>query len=363
MRSAISSSVAGRNGAPSALRSLISLTRWSPRTTTISRPRPSRDDGEGLQQRARRQPEPAGHLVDRRQPRGRHLLGLRQRRGQLDGLGLGGGDLDVRGVPGGERHVVLAGRARRHVLVGARAAHHPDVGLHPVPLEADAVEDPVVGRDVLVVAGLQALLVAVEGVGVLHDELARAQHPGARARLVALLDLEVVEDQRQVAVGAHRVGDVEGHGLLVRHGQHHLGPAAVLQAEELGPDRVVAPAAPPQLGRVQDGHQHLLPADRVDLLAHDLHDLLVHLPAGRQPGPQPGAELAHQAGAHEQLMRDRLRVGGRLAFRRQEEAGHARHGAGNISGPSGGSRGRSRAAGGRGGCALAGLGALAHGGW
>jgi hypothetical protein len=59
--------------------------------------------------------------------------------------------------------------------------------------------------------------------------------PGARARLVALLDLEVVERHGQLAVGPHELRDVERHGLLVRHRQHHVGAAAVVQAHELGP--------------------------------------------------------------------------------------------------------------------------------
>ena len=54
--------------------------------------------------------------------------------------------------------------------------------------------------------------------------------PGARARLVALLDLEVVEDQRQVAVGAHDLRDVEGDDLLVRHRQHEVGARAIVRA-------------------------------------------------------------------------------------------------------------------------------------
>ena len=47
-------------------------------------------------------------------------------------------------------------RARRHVLVRAGAAHHPDVGVDPVPLQAAAVEDLVVGLAVLLVADVQA---------------------------------------------------------------------------------------------------------------------------------------------------------------------------------------------------------------
>ena len=41
MRSAISPSLAGRNGSPSVFVSFVSLTRWSPRTTTMTIPRPS----------------------------------------------------------------------------------------------------------------------------------------------------------------------------------------------------------------------------------------------------------------------------------------------------------------------------------
>ena len=262
----------------------------------------------GLQQRARGHLEAAGDLRDRDQA-GRVLqLRLGERRRQLHRLRVGARDLDVRGVAGRQRDVVLARRGRRHVLVGADAAHHPDVGLDAVPLEPAAVHHAVVRLAVALVVRVQPLAVAVEGVGVLHDELARAQQAGARARLVALLDLEVVEAERQVAVGAHHLGDVLRDGLLVRHRQHELGAPAVLELEQLG-DRVAA-AALPQLGRVQHRHQQLLAADRVHLLADDLHHLLVYAPAGRKERPQPGAELADQPRADHQLVRERLGVAG-----------------------------------------------------
>jgi hypothetical protein len=176
---------------------------------------------------------------------------------------------------------------------------------------------------VQLVGALEALGVAIEGVGVLHDELARAQHPGARARLVALLRLEVVEHHRQVAVGAHGLGHVEGHDLLMSHGQHHLRPPAVLQAELLC--QPVASCLLPQLGWVHDRHQQLLGADGVELLAHDLHRLLMGPPARGQPGPEAGAELADEPGAHHQLVRERLGVTGRLLLGGQQVAGQARH--------------------------------------
>ena len=72
--------------------------------------------------------------------------------GSSTGCGSRRGDLDVGRVAGRERDLVLARRARRHVVVGAGPAHHPDVGLDPVPAQPAAVEDPVVGLDVELVA-------------------------------------------------------------------------------------------------------------------------------------------------------------------------------------------------------------------
>ncbi len=176
----------------------------------------------------------------------------------------------------------------------------------------------------LVVLSVEAFAVAVERVGVLHDELARSQHPGARSRLIALLDLEVVEDQGQVSVGAHGRADVAGDDLLVGHRQNHVGSATVVELEEL--IDLVASRSPPRLGWVEDRHQHLLAADRVHLLAHDLHDLLVNAPARWEPRPQPRADLPDEPGPDHQDVADRLGVGRRLTLGRKEVRGKAGHG-------------------------------------
>ena len=94
-------------------------------------------------------------------------------------------------------------------------------------------------------------------------------------------------------------------------------PRAVLDAEDLR--ELVATRRLPELGGRQHGREHLLRADRVHLLADDLLDLAVDAPAERQERPDARAHLADEAAAHEQLVRDRLRVGGVVAQRRQEE--------------------------------------------
>ncbi len=207
------------------------------------------DHGHRLQQRSWGHAERPRDVLDRGQARCLDLLGGLQRLGQLDRLRLGRGDLDVRRVAGRERHLVLARRAWRHVFVGAGAAHHPDVGGDPVPLEPAAVEDPVVGLDLERVAVVEALLVAVEAVGVLHHELARPEDAGARPRLVALLRLQLVEDQRQVPVGAHLAGDVPGERLLVGHRQDQLRPLPVFELEQLLD--LIAAGPLPDLRRLQ----------------------------------------------------------------------------------------------------------------
>jgi hypothetical protein len=210
------------------------------------------------------------------------------------------------------------------------AAHDADVGLDPVPLQAAAVAHPVIGGDVLLVGRVEALGITIEGVGVLHDELAGAQDTGARAGLVALLDLKVVEDERKVAVGLDGRGDVGGDDLLMGEGEDKVGAAPVLELEQL--IDLVAPGLPPWLGRLEDRHEHLLAADGVHLLADDLHDPLVDAPPRRQPGPQPGADLADEPGADHELVGERLGVGRRFALGGQEVGGKPGHAAPSVLG-------------------------------
>ena len=109
---------------------------------------------------------------------------------------------------------------------------------------------------------------------------------------------------------------MEGDGLLVGHREDEPPAGAVLEMEDLGE---VTPGLLPELGRREYGHQHFLRPDRVLLLADDLLDLAVHLPAERQVRPDACAHLADVGAANEQLVRDGLRVGWGVAQCGQEE--------------------------------------------
>ena len=175
-----------------------------------------------------------------------------------------------------------------------------------------------VGSLVRAEADLEAVLVAIERIRVLHDELADAEQTPARTRLVAVLRLEVVPGLRQLPV-ALKLARVEGEGLLVGQRQHELAARAILHVEDLG-DRVAAGRLP-ELDRREHRREPLLRADRRHLLTDDLLDLPVNAPAERRERPETRPELADVAGADEQLVADRLRVGGSVAQGRQEEPG------------------------------------------
>ena len=108
------------------------------------------------------------------------------------------------------------------------------------------------------------------------------------------------------------------HRLLVRQRQDEVGGRARSSSLKSLRDPVAARLLP-ELGRREHRREHLLAADRVHLLADDLLDLLVHAPAERQVRPEPRADLADEAAAHEQLVADGLGVGRVVAQGRQEQ--------------------------------------------
>ena len=241
--------------------------------------------------------------------------------------------LDVGGVAAVRAaHVgVLAVLGGREELLRLRAAHRAGHRLDDDVVEPEPVEDPDVRVAVQLVALVEPGLVEVEGVRVLHDELAPAQHAGARPRLVAVLRLDLVERQRQVLVRAVHVLDREGEHLLVGRPEQVVVALAVDEPEDV--DAVLAPATGRLVGltRQQRGEEQLLRPDGVHLLADDRLDPAQHLEAERQPGVDARADPPDVAGPHEQLVARDLGVRRVLAKGSQEQGRHA-HGHGRAPG-------------------------------
>ena len=155
--------------------------------------------------------------------------------GDFDFLGNHGGHgLNVcRVAARGTHEGVLTDGGRVQELFTAGATHRAGLCGHNDNLQTQTLEDALVGGAVRHVRLVQALIVNVEGVGVLHDELAAAQQTRAGARLIAVLGLNLVQVNRQVLVGGVQVLDQQGEHFLVGGCQQHVCTLAVLEAEEV----------------------------------------------------------------------------------------------------------------------------------
>ena len=81
-------------------------------------------------------------------------------------------------------------------LVRTRAANGAGIGRHSAELQAQPGEDAAVGVEHIAVFAFQIGIRGVEGIAVLHQELASAHDAEARAYLVAELGLDLVEMAR-----------------------------------------------------------------------------------------------------------------------------------------------------------------------
>ncbi|MNN11989.1 hypothetical protein D3C81_1249660 [compost metagenome] len=149
----------------------------------------------------------------------------------------------------------------------------------------------------------------MEGVGVLHDELATTHQAEARTDLVTELGLDLVHVERQLLVAGELVAGQVGDDFFVGRADAEVALVAVLQAQQLR--AVLFPAAGllPQLGRLDAGHQHFKGASGVHFLADHGFDLAHYPQAHRQPGVQARGQFADHAGTQHELVADDHCVG------------------------------------------------------
>lgn len=279
---------------------------------------------DGLRRPRLRHVEEGGHIRDRLAVRGLDLLEREgvflRRRGLSEGR-----DLTVRRVVAlrARDDRVLADVDERHELVRLRSAHHARVGRDGDGRQSTAVEGPEVRAIDIRIVPIQIGLVHVEGIGVLHRELANANEPGAGARLVAELRLDLIEHEGQLAIGLDLMPREVRHDLFVRHTQHHGASRAIVEAGHLGSDVLIATRLLPDLRRLHDGHEDLLPVDRVHLLADDRRDLVERALRERKIGVDSRGQWLNVATSKEVLVTLGRSLGRTLPIGLSKELTHA----------------------------------------
>jgi hypothetical protein len=172
------------------------------------------------------------------------------------------------------------------------------------------------------VRALEALVIQVERIGVLHHELATAQHAGPGPGLVPILGLDLVQDDRVVLIRGVLALHHLGEQLLVRGSEQVVQALAVLEPEDvvavLGP----APGELVLLAWQQRGEQQLLAAHPVHLLADHPRDVVQDDLAKRQPAVDARRDPADVSGPYQQLVAGHLGVRRILAQGAQEQRRH-----------------------------------------
>src|SRR5476649_587996 len=226
----------------------------------------------------------------------------------------GFGFLDVRCVVRAvaEHDIVFTGFSQHLELVGASAADGTVIGCHWTEIQAQAREDVAIGLVHAVVGLLQRSVVHVEGVGVLHDELAAAHHAETWADLVAEFGLDLVQVDRQLFIAVELIAGQVGDHFFVSRTCSEFTIMAILDAQQLRAVLFPAPRLLPQLCRLHAGHQYFKRASSVHFLTNDGFDLAHNTQTQREPGVEAGGKFANHAGTQHQLVADHDRIGRRF---------------------------------------------------
>ena len=239
----------------------------------------------------------------------------RQRRGRGGGELAEAGNLAVGRIAAGvaQQQGILADGGQIHILVGQLAAHHAHIRFDCDRWQAAAVEDIEICLVMGAILLIQPFPVGVQAVAVLHRELAHPDQAGARPRIIPEFGLQVVDQSRELAIGADLFAHQVAHHFLVSHRQDHIPPIAVFEAPHLGVDLVPALGFLPDIGRLDHRHAHFLPADGVHLLAHDIFDPGQAAFRQGQVGEDACGQLADKTCPQQQLVAGDLGFGGGFA--------------------------------------------------
>ena len=129
---------------------------------------------------------------------------------------------------------------------------------------------------------IEPCLITISRIGILHRELAHANEATARTGFIAPFCLEVIDLLRQLSPRTDELAEKVGHHLFVRHGENHVASATIFESTHLRANLVVSSRLPPEIGGVNDWHQHLLSTDGVHLFSDHLGHVHIDAHAERK---------------------------------------------------------------------------------
>ena len=199
---------------------------------------------------------------------GQQQLGILLRLGEDGLLSIGGV------VSGGTQYDrVLACVCDQYEFTGVLAADSAAVRLNLDGFQTAAAEYVAICLRHSIIGNVESALIDIEAISVLHVELAHTNQTAAWSRLIAELRLNLVDDEREVAVAVDVRLDHVGQKLFVRGREHKRALSAIVQPEEFAAHCLASTGLVPEFERLQRGHHYFLSTGSVHLLADNLLNL------------------------------------------------------------------------------------------
>lgn len=223
---------------------------------------------------------------------------------------------------GGFNEGVFTDGAWGQEFFGTGSAHGTGLRGADDEWHAEAGEDALVCVAHGFVGVVQAGVVDIEGVGVLHDEFAGADDSGAWAGFVTVFMLNLVEGDGKIFVGGVHVFDCQREHFFVGWSQEVVVFAAVFEPEEVG--AVFFPTVGGFVGLTwEEGWEvHFLRAGGVHFFADYGFDFAEYFQAEWQPGVDSWGCAAYVSGTHKEFVGTDLCVGRIVAEGTDKEFRH-----------------------------------------
>ena len=176
-------------------------------------------------------------------------------------------------------------------------------------MQAKAIEDALVGLAHGLVADLRAVAVFVEGIRILHDELAATHQTKAGAAFVAELGLDLVDVLGQLLVALELLAGDIGHHFFGSRLHDEVAAMAVLNAQQLRTHLLKAAGFLPQLSRLHHRHGDFNGTGTVHFFAHDGLDLADHAQTHGHVVVDASTQLFDHASPRHELVADHFGIG------------------------------------------------------
>ncbi len=142
----------------------------------------------------------------------------------------------------------------------------------------------------------------MKGIGVFHDEFARAHDAETRSDFITKFRLNLIEINRQLLVAAQLTPSDVGYDFFVGGTNAKFTFVSIVKAQKFGAVFFPTPGFLPEFGWLNGWHQDFQRSCAVHFFAHNGFDFSNHSQTQWHPVVQTRSQAANESGAQHELM-------------------------------------------------------------